>query len=115
MIQTEKNRGYIMLYDLSKREPFSALSITAPEQLASNADYTQLFHYLLSEFHRILNSFTAVYGYYHRQRLLGALYAVLTRYMPRVEPNLVAEYPASLERIELLVAQTIVEAVAKTA
>ena len=98
------------MYDLSKREPLRALPITAPEALASASDYTQLFHFCLSEFHRTLNSFTAVYGYYHRQRLFGAIYAVLTRYMPRVEPELVTEYPNSLERIWLLVAQTIVEA-----
>ena len=104
-----------MLYDLSKREPLRRLPITAPERLASDADYTQLFHYCLSEFHRTLNCYTAVYGYHHRQRLLGTIYAVLTRYMPIVEPNLISGYPASLDQIELLVAQTIVEAVARVA
>ena len=104
-----------MMYDLSKREPLRRLPITAPERLTSDADYTRLFHYCLSEFHRTLNCFTAVYGYHHRQRLLGAIYAVLTRYMPRVEPDLISDYPRSLERIELLVAQTIVEAVGRVA
>ena len=101
------------MYDLSKWEPLRALPITAPETLASASDYTQLFHYCLSEFHRTLNTFTAVYGYHQRKRLLAVIYAVLTRYMPRVEPELVTEYPSSLERIELLVAQTIVEAVGR--
>lgn len=103
------------MYDLSKREPLHALPITAPETLASASDYTQLFHYCLSEFHRTLNTFTAVHGYHQRKRLLAAIYAVLTRYMPRVEPELVTEYPRSLERIELLVAQTIVEAAGRVA
>ena len=104
-----------MRYDLSKREPLRALPIAAPEALASDTDYTQLFHYCLSEFHRTLNTFTAVYGYHQRKRLLGAIYAVLTRYMPRVEPDLINGYPSSLERIELLVAQTIVQAVRRVA
>ena len=103
------------MYDLSKREPLRALPVAAPEGLTSDADYTQLFHYLISEFHRTLNSFTAMYGYHQRQQLLGVIYAVLTRYMPRVEPELITEYPTSLEKIELLVAQTIVEAVGRVA
>ena len=103
------------MYDLSKRELLRALPVAAPEGLTSDADYTQLFHYLISEFHRTLNSFTAMYGYYQRQKLLGVLFAVLTRYMPRVEPELVRDYPGSLEKIELLVAQTIVEAVGRVA
>ncbi len=104
-----------MLYDLSKREPLRPLSIEPPEALTSTSDYTQLFHYCLSEFHRTLNTFTAVYGYHQRKRLLCAIYAVLTRYMPKVESKLVSDYPASLEQIELLVAQTIVEAVGRVA
>ena len=103
------------MYDLSKREPLRALSITPPERLTSDADYTQLFHYCLSEFHRTLNCFTAVYGYHHRKMLFGVLLRVLMEYMPRVEPDLISDYPRSLERIELLVAQTIVEAVARVA
>ena len=103
------------MYDLTKREPLRAIPIPAPEALASTSDYTQLFHYCLSEFHRTLNTFTAVYGYHQRKQLLAAIYAVLTRYMPRVEPKLVTEYPASLDQIELLVAQTIVEAVGRVA
>ena len=102
-------------YDLTKREPLRALDITVPDRLASDADYTQLFHYLLSEFHRTLNCFTAVYGYHQRKVLIGVLLRVLMQYMPRVEPALVRDYPASLEKIELLVAQTIVEAVARAA
>ncbi len=104
-----------MQYDLTKREPLRALSITPPVTLKTDSDYTQLFHYLLSEFHRTLNCFTAVYGYHQRKVLLGVLIRVLMEYMPRVEPDLIRDYPASLEKIELLVAQTIVEAVAKTA
>ena len=104
-----------MRYDLSNREPLRALPIAAPKALASAADYTQLFHYCLSEFHRTLNTFTAVYGYHQRKQLLTAIFAVLTRYMPKVEPGLVTEYPGSLDQIELLVAQTIVEAVSRTA
>ena len=103
------------MYDLSKREPLRALPVAAPGGLTSDADYTQLFHYLISEFHRTLNSFTAMYGYYQRQKLLEVLFAVLTRYMPRVEPELVRDYPGSLEKIELLVAQTIVETVGRVA
>ena len=103
------------MYDLTKREPLRALSITPPAALKTDSDYTQLFHYLLSEFHRTLNCFTAVYGYHQRKLLLGVLLRVLMEYMPRVEPDLVADYPASLEKIKLLVAQTIVEAVAKSA
>ena len=103
------------MYDLSKREPLKPLSIDHPDTLSSAADYTQLFHYCLSEFHRTLNTFTAVYGYHQRKQLLCAIYAVLTRYMPKVEPRLVTEYPRSLEQIELLVAQTIVEAVGRVA
>lgn len=103
------------MYDLSKREPLKPLSIEPPEALASAADYTQLFHYCLSEFHRTLNTFTAVYGYHQRKRLLCAIYAVLTRYMTKVEPELISGYPRSLEHIELLVAQTIVEAVGRVA
>ena len=101
------------MYDLTKREPLRALSITPPEALSSDADYTRLFHYLLSEFHRTINSFTAVYGYHQRKQLIGVLLRVLMEYMPRVEPDLIQDYPASLEKIELLVAQTIVEAVAR--
>ena len=103
------------MYDLSKREPLRALSITPPTRLILESEYTQLFHYLLSEFHRTLNCFTAVYGYHQRKVLLGVLLRVLMEYMPRVEPNLVINYPASLDRIELLFAQTIVEAVARAA
>ena len=103
------------MYDLTKWEPLRALPITPPEALSSDKDYTQLFHYLLSEFHRTLNCFTAVYGYHQRKVLLGVLLRVLMEYMPRVEPDLVADYPSSLEKIELLVAQTIVEAVARAA
>ncbi len=102
-------------YDLTKREPLRALDITPPEALRTDTDYTQLFHYLLSEFHRTLNCFTAVYGYHQRKVLIGVLLRVLMQYMPRVEPALVRDYPASLEKIELLVAQTIVEAVARAA
>ena len=103
------------MYDLTKREPFRALPIMPPEALSSDADYTRLFHYLLSEFHRTINSFTAVYGYHQRKHLLTILLRVLMEYMPGVEPDLIQDYPASLEKIELLVAQTIVEAVARTA
>lgn len=101
------------MYDLRKREPLRALQINPPERLILDTEYTQLFHYLLSEFHRTLNCFTAVYGYHQRKQLLGVLLRVLMEYMPRVEPDLVIDYPASLEKIELLVAQTIVEAVAR--
>jgi len=102
-------------YDLTKREPLRALSITPPEALSSDADYTRLFHYLLSEFHRTLNCFTAVYGYHQRKVLIGVLLRVVMEYMPRVEPILVHDYPSSLDQIELLFAHTIVEAVARAA
>ena len=104
-----------MQYDLTNREPLRALSITPPAALRDDSDYTQLFHYLLSEFHRTLNSFTAVYGYHQRKVLIGVLLRVLCEYMPRVEPELIRGYPASLGQIEMLVAQTIVEAVARAA
>ena len=104
-----------MMYDLSKREPLRRLPITAPERLTSDADYTRLFHYCLSEFHRTLNCFTAVYGYHQWKLLFGVLLRVLMDYMPRVEPELISGYPGSLEKIELLFAQTIVEAVARVA
>ena len=76
---------------------------------------TQLFHYLISEFHRTINAYTTRYGYCHRQRLLGALLRVLKGYMPSVEPELVRGYPGSLEQIELLVAQAIIEAAGRVA
>ena len=51
------------MYDLTAREPFRAIQISAPEELKTDADFTQLFHYLISEFHRSINAFTAQYGY----------------------------------------------------
>lgn len=103
------------MYDLTQNGPFQALRITAPATLSNDADYTQLFHYLISEFHRTINAYTARYGYSHRQRLLGALLRVLKGYMPLVEPELVRGYPGSLERIELLIAQAIIEAAGRVA
>ena len=103
------------MYDLTEREPFRAQNITPPPTLKSDADFTQLFHYLISDFHRSINAFTALYGYTHRRQLLGALAMVLKGYMPKMEPELVVDYPASLDKIELLVAQTLVEAVGRLA
>ena len=103
------------MYDLTTREPFRAIQISAPEELKTDADFTQLFHYLISEFHRSINAFTAQYGYNHRRQLLGALAMVLKGYMPKMEPELVEDYPASLDKIELLIAQTLVEAVGRLA
>ena len=103
------------MYDLTAHEPFRVINISAPEELKTDADFTQLFHFLISDFHRSINAFTALYGYTHRRQLLGALAMVLKGYMPKVEPELVEGYPASLDKIELLIAQTLVEAVGRLA
>ena len=103
------------MYDLTAHEPFRAIQISAPEELKTDADFTQLFHFLISDFHRSINAFTALYGYTHRRQLLGALAMVLKGYMPKVEPELVEGYPSSLDKIELLIAQTLVEAVGRLA
>ena len=74
-------------------------------------DLTHLIQYAQS----LQTNPNAVYGYHQRKLLFGVLLRVLMDYMPRVEPELISGYPGSLEKIELLFAQTIVEAVARVA
>ena len=102
-------------YDLIDEAPFEELSIPAPETLSTDSDFTILFHHLVSQFYRSINSFGKRFGYNARQRLLSALLMVLKVYMPEHEKELVRSYPDSLESIELLFAQVIIEAAKRTA
>ena len=87
--------------------PFQRLFIPAPEQLKGDDDYTALFQFMISEFCMSINEYNHQYGYGNRQRLLASMLKVLTEYMPIREPDLVADYPGSLERIKGLMAETI--------
>ncbi len=57
-------------HDLTSKAPFENLPIPLPEKLESDADYTQLFQYMVSKFHLAINAYEKQYGYGDRQRLL---------------------------------------------
>ena len=87
--------------------PFQRLFIPAPAQLKDEDDFTDLFQLMISEFCLSINEYGNQYGYGNRQRLLASMLKVLREYMPVGEPELVTEYPASLEKIKGLMAETI--------
>ncbi|MBQ6480138.1 MAG: hypothetical protein IJI45_03375 [Anaerolineaceae bacterium] len=87
--------------------PFQRLFIPAPEQLKNDEDYTTLFQFMISEFCLSINEYDHQYGYGNRQRLLASMLKVLKEYIPVREPELITEYPGSLERMKGLMVETI--------
>ncbi len=86
--------------------PFQKLFIPAPEQLKEDRDFTELFQFMISEFCLSINEYCNQYGYGNRQRLLASMLKVLREYMPVGQPELITEYPGSLERIKGLMGET---------
>ena len=87
--------------------PFLKLFIPAPEQLKEDRDFTELFQFMISEFCLSINEFDHQFGHANRQRLLASMLKVLREYMPAGEPELITEYPSSLEKIKGLMVETI--------
>ena len=98
-------------HDLTSKAPFEDLPIPLPEKLESDADYTQLFQYMVSEFHLAINAYEKQYGYGDRQRLLVYILQTLKDLIPQAEPDYIKNYPASLEDIKGFVAQIILTSV----
>ena len=98
-------------HDLTSKAPFEDLPIPLPEKLESDADYTQLFQYMVSEFHLAINAYEKQYGYGDRQRLLVYILQTLKDLIPQAEPDYIKNYPAPLEDIKGFVAQVILTSV----
>jgi hypothetical protein len=94
----------INYYDPTMDAPFDERDIPYPGQLETDEDFTQLFQYMISEFHLAINIYGKQYGYGDRQRLLATILMVLTEMMPMMHPEYISNYPASLEEIKRLVA-----------
>lgn len=98
-------------HDLTNEAPFENLPIPLPDKLESDADFAQLFHFMISEFHLSINIYGKKYGYGDRQRLLVYILEALKNIMPVTNPEYIDNFPESLEDIKGLVAQMILTSV----
>lgn len=94
--------------DLTNPAPFKKLRIPLPEKLETDAEFTQLFHRAISEFHHAINAYGMRYGYADRQRLLVYIMQALKEVMPKVNPEYIEMFPDYLDGIRSLVAQMII-------
>lgn len=95
-------------HDLTNPAPFKKLRIPLPQKLETDAEFTQLFHWAISEFHHAINAYGKRYGYADRQRLLVYIMQALKEVMPKVNPEYIENFPESLDGIRSLVAQVII-------
>ncbi len=94
-------------YDLTNPAPIKKLNIQPPEALETDADYTRLFHYMVSYFHASINMYSKKYGYGDRQRLLVTMLNAIKELIPEKCPELIQDYPKSLPEIEAFIGQLI--------
>ena len=94
--------------DLINPAPFKKLRIPLPQELETDAEFTQLFHRGISEFHHAINAYGKRYGYADRQRLLVYIMQALKEIMPKVNPEYIENFPDYLDGIRSLVAQMII-------
>jgi len=94
-------------HDLTNPAPFKNLHIPLPEKLETDADFTQLFHWMISDFHLAINAYKKRFGYGDRQRLLVYILNALKVLMPKEFPEYITNYPKSLDDIKGLVGQII--------
>ena len=87
--------------------PFKNLRIPLPEKLETDADFTQLFHWMISNYHLSINAYEKRFGYADRQRLLIYILNTLKVVIPKEFPEYITNYPESLDNIKGLVEQMI--------
>ena len=94
-------------HDLTNPAPFKNLRIPLPEKLETDADFTQLFHWMISNYHLSINAYGKRFGYADRQRLFIYILNTLNVVIPKEFPEYIMNYPESLDDIKGLVGQII--------
>lgn len=97
-------------HSLTKDAPFEPLKIPEPQKLETTEDYAQLMQHMVSTFRLALNIYYKQHGYEARLQLLTTMVLLLSSIIPENNPELITNYPDSMDDIYALVGSFLVMA-----